>query len=193
MKKKIILSIFGTRPEAIKMAPVIKEIEKSKNLTSIVCVTAQHREMLDQALDLFGIFPDFDLNIMKPGQDLTDITVRILTELKVLLRELKPDLILVHGDTTTSFVAGLAAFYEGIPIGHVEAGLRTYKLDSPFPEEGNRRPLQRASEVICKGHRQGMGPEASAERRGNGNKTPWRQVSLLDAGQKTLSKNRLQR
>jgi UDP-N-acetylglucosamine 2-epimerase (non-hydrolysing) len=147
MKKKIILSIFGTRPEAIKMAPVIKEIEKSKNLTSIVCVTAQHREMLDQVLDLFEIFTDFDLNIMKPGQDLTDITVRILTELKVLLRELKPDLILVHGDTTTSFVAGLAAFYEGIPIGHVEAGLRTYKLDSPFPEEGNRQLTSRLTRL----------------------------------------------
>ena len=147
MKKKIILSIFGTRPEAIKMAPVIKEIEKSKNLTSIVCVTAQHREMLDQVLDLFEIFPDFDSNIMKPGQDLTDITVRILTELKVLLRELKPDLILVHGDTTTSFVAGLAAFYEGIPIGHVEAGLRTYNLDSPFPEEGNRQLTSRLTRL----------------------------------------------
>ena len=147
MKKKTILSIFGTRPEAIKMAPVIKEIEKSKNLTSIVCVTAQHREMLDQVLDLFEIFPDFDLNIMKPGQDLTDITVRILTELKVLLRELKPDLILVHGDTTTSFVAGLVAFYEGIPIGHVEAGLRTYNLDSPFPEEGNRQLTSRLTRL----------------------------------------------
>jgi UDP-N-acetylglucosamine 2-epimerase (non-hydrolysing) len=147
MKKKTILSIFGTRPEAIKMAPVIKEIENSKNLTSIVCVTAQHREMLDQVLDLFEIFPDFDLNIMKPGQDLTDITVRILTELKVLLRELKPDLILVHGDTTTSFVAGLAAFYEGIPIGHVEAGLRTYNLDSPFPEEGNRQLTSRLTRL----------------------------------------------
>ena len=147
MKKKTILSIFGTRPEAIKMAPVIKEIENSKNLTSIVCVTAQHREMLDQVLDLFEIFPDFDLNIMKPGQDLTDITVRILTELKVLLRELKPDLILVHGDTTTSFVAGLVAFYEGIPIGHVEAGLRTYNLDSPFPEEGNRQLTSRLTRL----------------------------------------------
>ncbi|PCI26076.1 MAG: UDP-N-acetylglucosamine 2-epimerase (non-hydrolyzing) [SAR324 cluster bacterium] len=146
MGKKV-LSIFGTRPEAIKMAPVVKEIGATEGLTSLVCVTAQHREMLDQVLDLFEISPDFDLNIMKPGQDLTDITVRILRKLKLLLREVKPDLILVHGDTTTSFVAALAGFYEGIPIGHVEAGLRTYNLVSPFPEEGNRQLTSRLASL----------------------------------------------
>lgn len=137
MKK--ILTIFGTRPEAIKMAPLVKALQHSTQLESKVCVTAQHREMLDQVLQLFNIHPDFDLNIMKSGQDLTDITVAILKELRTLFQSYKPDLILVHGDTATTFAASLAAYYQKIKIGHIEAGLRTGNIYSPWPEEANRK------------------------------------------------------
>ncbi|MCX2942468.1 UDP-N-acetylglucosamine 2-epimerase (non-hydrolyzing) [Rahnella perminowiae] len=133
-----VLTIFGTRPEAIKMAPLVLALSQDAAFESKVCVTAQHREMLDQVLRLFDITPDYDLNIMKPGQGLTEITSRILTGLKPVLDEFKPDIVLVHGDTTTTLSASLAAFYHQIPVGHVEAGLRTGDLSSPWPEEGNR-------------------------------------------------------
>jgi UDP-N-acetylglucosamine 2-epimerase (non-hydrolysing) len=134
-----ILTVFGTRPEAIKMAPVIKALDSEKNIESKVCVTAQHREMLDQVLDLFAIKPNYDLNIMQTRQDLTDITCSILSGLKNLIHEFKPNRILVHGDTTTTFVSTLAAYYQGIAVGHVEAGLRTGNIYAPFPEEVNRK------------------------------------------------------
>ena len=134
-----ILSIFGTRPEAIKMAPLVKALNLTDGFEAKVCVTAQHREMLDQVLDLFEIVPEYDLNIMKPGQSLYDVTTNILLGLKPILEEFKPDLILVHGDTSTTLSASLAAFYQQIPVGHVEAGLRTGNLASPWPEEGNRK------------------------------------------------------
>jgi UDP-N-acetylglucosamine 2-epimerase (non-hydrolysing) len=137
MKK--ILTIFGTRPEAIKMSPLVKEIEKSKKLESIVCVTAQHREMLDQVLDVFKIKPDYDLNLMKHGQTLAQITTRAILGLEDVFEKVQPDLVLVHGDTTTTFSGALAAFYHQIPIGHVEAGLRTWDKYSPWPEEINRQ------------------------------------------------------
>ncbi len=133
-----VLSIFGTRPEAIKMAPVVLGLARADGIESKVCVTAQHREMLDQVLDLFKIKPDHDLNLMAPGQDLFDITARSLLGLRDVLRQERPDVVLVHGDTTTCFAAALAAFYENIPVGHVEAGLRTGDLRAPFPEEANR-------------------------------------------------------
>ncbi|MCF6156664.1 MAG: UDP-N-acetylglucosamine 2-epimerase (non-hydrolyzing) [Candidatus Brocadia sp.] len=135
-----VLSIFGTRPEAIKMAPVIKELEKHPDrFRSLVCVTAQHRQMLDQVLDLFGIVPDFDLDLMQENQTLSQLTARVLTSLESVLREVKPDWILVQGDTTTTMAASMAAFYHGIRVGHVEAGLRTNNKHAPFPEEINRR------------------------------------------------------
>ncbi|MBF0240038.1 MAG: UDP-N-acetylglucosamine 2-epimerase (non-hydrolyzing) [SAR324 cluster bacterium] len=143
MKK--ILSVFGTRPEAIKMAPVVKKIAHSPHLVGTVCITAQHRQMLDQVLQLFEIVPDYDLDLMTQGQDLTDITCRVLSGVRDVLKKDQPDLILVHGDTTTSFAAALAGFYAGIPVGHVEAGLRTYNLQSPFPEEANRQLTGRLS------------------------------------------------
>ncbi len=133
-----VMSIFGTRPEAIKMCPLVKALENDSRCESIVCVTAQHREMLDSALEFFGVVPDYDLNIMKPGQSLTAVTANVITGLESVLREAKPDIVLVHGDTTTSFAAALAAFYAMIPVGHVEAGLRTYDRYSPYPEEINR-------------------------------------------------------
>lgn len=137
--KKVML-VFGTRPEAIKMAPLVKEFQKCpENFQTIVCVTGQHRQMLDQVLDLFEITPDFDLNIMKQGQDLYDVTARVLTGMRDILKEAKPDVVLVHGDTTTSTTAALAAFYQQIPVGHVEAGLRTHNIYSPWPEEMNRQ------------------------------------------------------
>ena len=139
MKKIKVMSIFGTRPEAIKMAPVIKELEKRKNIDSIICVTAQHREMLDQVLETFQIKPQYDLNIMKPGQTLSQITSNVLMGLEKIMQEEKPDIVLVHGDTTTTLAGGLAAFYNQIKIGHVEAGLRTWDKNSPFPEEMNRQ------------------------------------------------------
>nr|WP_306287923.1 UDP-N-acetylglucosamine 2-epimerase (non-hydrolyzing) [Pseudoalteromonas sp. WY3] len=134
-----VLSIFGTRPEAIKMAPLVKALNEAEGIDAKVCVTAQHREMLDQVLDLFEIVPEYDLNIMKPGQSLYDVTTNILLGLKPILEEFKPDLVLVHGDTSTTLSASLAAFYQQIPVGHVEAGLRTGNLSSPWPEEGNRK------------------------------------------------------
>ncbi len=137
MKK--ILTVFGTRPEAIKMAPLLKAFENDARIESRVCVTAQHREMLDQVLSLFQIQPDYDLNIMKKDQDLFDITSRILTEIREVLAGFKPDVVMVHGDTTTTFAVSLAAFYQQIPVGHVEAGLRTGNIKSPWPEEANRK------------------------------------------------------
>lgn len=134
-----VMTIFGTRPEAIKMAPLVKELERRKEIESIVCVTAQHRQMLDQVLETFNIKPDYDLNIMKQGQSLSEITSRALTGLESVIKDVKPDIVLVHGDTTTTFAGALAAFYNQVAIGHVEAGLRTYDKYSPFPEEMNRQ------------------------------------------------------
>jgi len=139
MLKKKILSVFGTRPEAIKMAPLVHALAKDERFESKVCATAQHRQMLDQVLELFEIVPDYDLNLMKAGQTLNEVTARILLNLKPILEEFKPDVVLVHGDTATTFAASLAAYYEQIPVGHVEAGLRTGNVYSPWPEEGNRR------------------------------------------------------
>lgn len=139
MNKIKVMSIFGTRPEAIKMAPLVKELEKRNEIESIVCVTAQHREMLDQVLDTFDIKPDYDLNIMKNGQTLAEITTRALVGLEEVIKEVKPNIVLVHGDTTTTFAGALAAFYNQVDIGHVEAGLRTNDKYSPFPEEMNRQ------------------------------------------------------
>ncbi len=144
--KKIML-VFGTRPEAIKMAPLVKEFQKNTNEFAVeVCVTAQHRQMLDQVLSLFEIKPDYDLDIMKPGQDLYDVTARVLTGMRDVLKESRPDVVLVHGDTTTSSAAALAAFYQQIPVGHVEAGLRTHNIYSPWPEEMNRQITGRIAE-----------------------------------------------
>lgn len=137
--KKVML-VFGTRPEAIKMCPLVKEFQKHpENFNTIVCVTGQHREMLDQVLQIFDVHPDYDLNIMKQGQDLTDVTSRVLTGLRDVFKECHPDIVLVHGDTTTSTAGALAAFYAQIPVGHVEAGLRTHNIYSPWPEEMNRQ------------------------------------------------------
>ena len=137
--KKVML-VFGTRPEAIKMCPLVKEFQKhSDKFETIVCVTGQHREMLDQVLKIFEVVPDYDLNIMKQGQDLYDVTARVLTGMRDVLKETQPDVVLVHGDTTTSTAAALAAFYQQIPVGHVEAGLRTHNIYSPWPEEMNRQ------------------------------------------------------
>ena len=137
--KKIML-VFGTRPEAIKMAPLVKEFQKHRDtFETVVCVTGQHRQMLDQVLDLFEITPDYDLDIMKQGQDLYDVTARVLTGMRDVLADARPDVVLVHGDTTTSTAAALAAFYQQIPVGHVEAGLRTHNIYSPWPEEMNRQ------------------------------------------------------
>ena len=139
--------VFGTRPEAIKMAPLVKEFQKHPDeFNTIVCVTGQHREMLDQVLQIFDITPNYDLNIMKQGQDLYDVTARVLTGMRDVLREAKPDLVLVHGDTTTSTAAAIAAFYQQIPVGHVEAGLRTHNIYSPWPEEMNRQITGRIAE-----------------------------------------------
>ncbi len=134
-----VLSVFGTRPETIKMAPLVKELERREEIESIVCVTGQHRQMLDQVLRAFDIHPDYDLNIMKPGQTLAGITEAILQKMELVLEKTTPDIVLVHGDTTTAFAAALSAFYHKIPVGHVEAGLRTYNKYSPYPEEVNRQ------------------------------------------------------
>ena len=142
-----VMSIFGTRPEAIKMAPLVKELERRKKIESIVCVTAQHREMLDQVLNTFDIKPNYDLNIMKQGQTLADVTTRALIGLEEVIKEVKPDIVLVHGDTTTTFAGALAAFYNQVAIGHVEAGLRTYDKYSPFPEEMNRQCVDRMTDM----------------------------------------------
>lgn len=137
---KTIMLVFGTRPEAIKMCPLVKEFQKhTQEFKTIVCVTGQHREMLDQVLTIFDVKPDYDLNIMKQGQDLTDVTARVLTGMRDVFKECTPDVVLVHGDTTTSTAAALAAFYAQIPVGHVEAGLRTHNIYSPWPEEMNRQ------------------------------------------------------
>lgn len=143
--KKVML-VFGTRPEAIKMCPLVKEFQKRNDeFETIVCVTGQHREMLDQVLRVFDVKPDYDLNIMKPGQDLTDVTARVLTGMRDVFAECRPDIVLVHGDTTTSTAAALAAFYQQIPVGHIEAGLRTHDIYSPWPEEMNRQLTGRIS------------------------------------------------
>ncbi|EKM21622.1 non-hydrolyzing UDP-N-acetylglucosamine 2-epimerase [Vibrio sp. HENC-03] len=139
MSKKKILTVFGTRPEAIKMAPLVHALANDERFEAKCCVTAQHREMLDQVLELFEIKPDYDLNLMKAGQSLNDVTARILLELKPVLQDFKPDVVLVHGDTATTFAASLAAYYEQIEVGHVEAGLRTGNIYSPWPEEANRK------------------------------------------------------
>lgn len=147
MKKIKVMSIFGTRPEAIKMAPLVKELEKRDEIESIVTVTAQHREMLDQVLDTFNIKPDYDLNIMKQGQTLADVTIKALKGLETVIKDCNPDIVLVHGDTTTTFAGALAAFYNQVAIGHVEAGLRTYDKYSPWPEEMNRQMVDCLSDM----------------------------------------------
>ena len=139
MKKVMI--VFGTRPEAIKMCPLVNELKTRKNIETIVCVTGQHRQMLDQVLETFSIVPDYDLSIMKERQTLFDVTTNILEKIREVLEEVKPDIVLVHGDTSTTFVTALACFYLQIPIGHVEAGLRTYDIYSPYPEEFNRQAV----------------------------------------------------
>ena len=166
MKIKV-MTVFGTRPETIKMAPLVKELKSREEIETIVCVTAQHRQMLDQVLYAFNIVPDYDLDIMKQGQTLSDITTRVLQGLEKVIKEVKPDIVLVHGDTTTTFVGALAAFYNQVAIGHVEAGLRTYNKYSPFPEEANRQfvgvisdmnfaPTQQSKENLLK---EGKRPE----------------------------------
>ena len=144
---KTVLVVFGTRPEAIKMCPLIKEL-KTRKLKTVVCVTGQHREMLDQVLQAFNVVPDYDLSVMKDKQTLFDVTQNILYKMKDILEKVKPDVVLVHGDTSTTFVTSLACFYLQIPVGHVEAGLRTYDIYSPFPEEFNRQ----ATGIIAKYH-----------------------------------------
>lgn len=158
MNKIKVMSVFGTRPEAIKMAPLVKELEKTEQIESIVCVTAQHREMLDQVLEIFDLHPDYDLNIMRQRQTLAGITTRALEGLSEVMAEAKPDIVLVHGDTTTTFAGALAAYYNQIKVGHVEAGLRTYDKYQPYPEEMNRRltgaltDLHFAPTVLAKEH-----------------------------------------
>ena len=147
MKQLKVMTVFGTRPEAIKMCPLVLELQKHKEIKPVVCVTAQHREMLDQVLEIFGVKPDYDLDIMKTRQTLSGITTSVLTGMESVLTKEKPDIVLVHGDTSTSFVAALAAFYQQIKVGHVEAGLRTYDIYSPFPEEMNRQLTGRISNL----------------------------------------------
>lgn len=147
MKKLKVMSVFGTRPEAIKMCPLVLELEKHPDIESVVCVTGQHRQMLDQVIDIFGVKVDYDLNIMRPRQTLTTITTDVLTNIEDVLHEASPDIVLVHGDTSTTFVVALAAFYKQIPVGHVEAGLRTYDKYSPFPEEMNRCLTSRIADI----------------------------------------------
>lgn len=141
MRMKTIMLVFGTRPEAIKMCPLVNELKTRENIKTIVCVTGQHRQMLDQVLEVFDVTPDYDLSIMKSGQTLFDITTNILNSIGTVLDEVKPDVVLVHGDTSTTFVTALACFYKQIPVGHVEAGLRTYNIYSPYPEEFNRQAV----------------------------------------------------
>ena len=144
--KKIML-VFGTRPEAIKMCPLINELKKRTNIKTVVCVTGQHRQMLDQVLTTFKVTPDYDLSVMKKKQTLFDITTNILVNIKQILEQENPDVVLVHGDTTTTFAGALAAFYNGVDIGHVEAGLRTWDKYSPFPEEMNRQMVDRMTDM----------------------------------------------
>ena len=148
-----LLSVVGTRPEAIKMAPLIKALASDERFTTGICVTAQHRQMLDQVLDLFELTPDFDLNVMKPGQQLADVTAAILKGMGSVLEEFKPDIVLVQGDTATTFATTLAAYYKQIPVGHVEAGLRTGNLYSPWPEEANRRLTGVLADLHFRAHR----------------------------------------
>ena len=168
MKKIKVMSVFGTRPETIKMAPLVQELKDREEFESLVCVTAQHRQMLDQVLEAFSIRPDYDLDIMQPGQTLSDITARVLKGLEGVIQKERPDMILVHGDTTTTFAGALAAYYTQTAVGHVEAGLRTYDKYSPFPEEMNRQfvgcvadlhfaPTQGARENLL---REGKRPES---------------------------------
>jgi len=138
---KTVMLVFGTRPEAIKMCPLVNELKQRETIKTVVCVTGQHRQMLDQVLDAFSVTPDYDLSIMKAGQTLSDITINILSNIGEVLDEVKPDVVLVHGDTSTTFVTALACFYKQIPVGHVEAGLRTYNIYSPYPEEFNRQAV----------------------------------------------------
>ena len=138
---KIVMLVFGTRPEAIKMCPLVNELKRHSEINTVVCVTGQHRQMLDQVLEAFDVIPDYDLSIMKDKQTLFDITTNILNSIKEVLEEVEPDVVLVHGDTTTTFVTALACFYLQIPVGHVEAGLRTYNIYSPYPEEFNRQAV----------------------------------------------------
>ena len=138
---KTVMLVFGTRPEAIKMCPLVNELKGRKNINTVVCVTGQHRQMLDQVLEAFDVEPDYDLSIMKDRQTLFDVTTNILERIKSVLEEVKPDVVLVHGDTSTTFVTALACFYMQIPVGHVEAGLRTYNIYSPYPEEFNRQAV----------------------------------------------------
>ena len=145
--KKIML-VFGTRPEGIKMCPLVNELKRRPQVQTVVCVTGQHKQMLQQVLDAFSVVPDYDLAIMQPNQTLFDVTTAILTRIQAVLNQEKPDLTLVHGDTSTAFVTALACFYLHIPVGHVEAGLRTYNLESPFPEEFNRQAVS----LICRYH-----------------------------------------
>ena len=147
MQKIKVLSVFGTRPEAIKMCPLIKELHSREEIESIVCVTGQHRQMLDQVLDIFKVKPDFDLQLMKERQSLTTITTGVLQQLEEILMKTMPDIVLVHGDTTTSASAALASFYQKVPVGHVEAGLRTYDIYSPYPEEMNRKIISQIAEL----------------------------------------------
>lgn len=159
MNKIKVMSIFGTRPEAIKMAPVVKSLERQADMESVVCVTAQHREMLDQVLNLFDIKPQYDLNIMKAGQTLSEITSRAILGLEKIIKEVKPDMVLVHGDTSSTFVGALAAFYQQVKVGHVEAGLRSYNKYSPYPEEMNRSLTGRLSNMHfapTKGNRENL-------------------------------------
>ncbi len=142
-----VLSIFGTRPEAIKMAPLVKKIEASSELESLVCITAQHREMLDQVIEVFDLDVDFDLNLMTKGQTLEGLTGKVINEVSAVIKECKPNIVLVHGDTTTAMASALAAFYNNVDVGHVEAGLRTYNLDSPYPEELNRQIISRIAKL----------------------------------------------
>ena len=146
MKK--IMTVFGTRPEAIKMCPLVQELRARPSMDVTVCVTGQHREMLRGVLDAFSVTPDYDLDIMQPGQTLYDITTRVMTGMKTVIETVRPDMILVHGDTTTTFSAALAAFYSGVPVGHVEAGLRTYDITSPYPEEFNRQAVDVISQLL---------------------------------------------
>ena len=184
--KKVML-VFGTRPEAIKMCPLVNELKSRKGINTVVCVTGQHRQMLDQVLNTFNVVPDYDLSIMKQGQTLFDITTGILDKIKVVLEEVKPDVVLVHGDTSTTFVTALACFYLQIPVGHVEAGLRTYNIYSPYPEEFNRQavsiiskynfaPTQQAADHLIK---EGKNPK-SIYITGN---------TVIDAMQHTVTKN----
>lgn len=140
-KMKKIMLVFGTRPEAIKMCPLVNELKTRRTIETVVCVTGQHRQMLDQVLETFGVVPDYDLSIMKERQTLFDVTVNILNSIKEVLQKETPDVVLVHGDTSTTFVTALACFYLQIPVGHVEAGLRTYNIYSPYPEEFNRQAV----------------------------------------------------